>query len=215
MRQGPHAKRGRGRGNRRSNVPNRNQTFDSNGPDVRIRGNAHQVYEKYLSLARDATTSGDRVLAESCYQHAEHYFRILKTFADEADDGRARQAGGQRAAGEAGSESQPELRNSAEDIAAGEQPATIVDRQAEEADAPLIEAMKAKPADAGGADVVPENAAEAIGNETDQLPAFVSQPALAEHDGDLAPKPRRRRTLRPVRKADDDGGDVKTPAAAD
>ena len=78
MRQGPHVKRGRGRGNRRSHVPNRNHTYDSNGPDVRIRGNAHQVYEKYLSLARDATASGDRVLAESCFQHAEHYFRIVQ-----------------------------------------------------------------------------------------------------------------------------------------
>jgi hypothetical protein len=84
MRQGPHSKRGRGRGNnRRPNVPNRNQTFDSNGPDVRIRGNAHQVYEKYLTLARDASTAGDRVLAESLYQHADHYFRIYSMFNEE------------------------------------------------------------------------------------------------------------------------------------
>lgn len=82
MRQGPHQKRGRGRGNRRPNTPNRNQTFDSNGPDVRIRGNASQVYEKYLNLARDATASGDRVLAESYYQHAEHYYRIIAAFQD-------------------------------------------------------------------------------------------------------------------------------------
>src|SRR3546814_4559046 len=54
--------------------------YDSNGPDVRIRGNASQVYEKYLNLARDATTSGDRVLAESYFQHAEHYYRILAAF---------------------------------------------------------------------------------------------------------------------------------------
>lgn len=81
MRQGPHQKRGRGRGNnRRPNTPNRNQTFESNGPDVRIRGNASQVHEKYLNLARDASTSGDRVLAESYFQHAEHYFRLLSAF---------------------------------------------------------------------------------------------------------------------------------------
>lgn len=86
MRQGPHSKRGRGRGgNRRPNVPNRNQTFDSNGPDVRIRGNAHQVYEKYLTLARDATASGDRVLAESLFQHADHYFRIYSAFNEESE----------------------------------------------------------------------------------------------------------------------------------
>ena len=90
MRQGPHAKRGRSRGgNRRSGVPNRNQTFDSNGPDVRIRGNAHQVYEKYLTLARDAQASSDRILAEAYYQHAEHYFRIVNAF-NEQDDQRQR-----------------------------------------------------------------------------------------------------------------------------
>ncbi|WP_420403666.1 DUF4167 domain-containing protein [Nisaea sp.] len=90
MRQGPHSKRGRGRGNnRRPNVPNRNQTFDSNGPDVRIRGNAHQVYEKYLTLARDASTAGDRVLAESLFQHADHYFRIYSMFNEENEARRA------------------------------------------------------------------------------------------------------------------------------
>lgn len=84
MRQGPHNKRGRGRGgNRRVGAPSRNQTFDSNGPDVRIRGNAHQVHEKYLTLARDASASGDRVLAESYFQHAEHYYRILNAFSEE------------------------------------------------------------------------------------------------------------------------------------
>src|SRR3546814_12396498 len=61
MRQGPNSRRSRGRGSnnpgRRSNLPNRNQTFASNGPAVRIRGNAHQVYATYLTLARDASVS--------------------------------------------------------------------------------------------------------------------------------------------------------------
>ena len=60
----------------------RSQTFDSNGPDVRVRGNAHQVHEKYLSLARDASASGDRIAAESYYQFAEHYFRLLNDSTD-------------------------------------------------------------------------------------------------------------------------------------
>ena len=60
------------------NVPlNRNHVFDSNGPDLRIRGTAQQLFEKYLQLGRDATSSGDRVMAEGYFQHAEHYFRIL------------------------------------------------------------------------------------------------------------------------------------------
>jgi hypothetical protein len=58
----------------------RNQIFDSNGPDIRVRGNAFQVHEKYLALAKDALASGDRdrVLAENYLQHAEHYFRIIE-----------------------------------------------------------------------------------------------------------------------------------------
>ena len=56
---------------------NRNHVFDSTGPDMRIRGTAQQLFEKYLQLGRDATGAGDRVMAESYFQHAEHYFRIL------------------------------------------------------------------------------------------------------------------------------------------
>lgn len=58
---------------------NANRAFDSNGPDgVKIRGNAQHVFEKYQQLARDAASSGDRVLAENYLQHAEHYFRVLR-----------------------------------------------------------------------------------------------------------------------------------------
>lgn len=78
MRQGPSSRRQRGRNSgRRNNSQQRNQVYDSNGPDVRIRGTAHQVAEKYLSLAKDASASGDIVVAENYYQHAEHYIRII------------------------------------------------------------------------------------------------------------------------------------------
>ncbi len=56
---------------------NPNRTFDSTGPEIKIRGSAAHVYEKYLQMARDANTMGDRVMAENYLQHAEHYFRIL------------------------------------------------------------------------------------------------------------------------------------------
>ncbi|MCB8880846.1 DUF4167 domain-containing protein [Acidisoma cellulosilytica] len=56
---------------------NRNHVFDSNGPDLRIRGTAQQLFEKYLQLGRDATSAGDRVMGEGYFQHAEHYFRIV------------------------------------------------------------------------------------------------------------------------------------------
>ncbi len=84
MRQNPNHKRPRNRGNLGGRKPsnNRNQTFDSNGPSVRIRGNAFQVHEKYLTLARDAYSSGDRVMAENYFQHAEHYYRIVNATTD-------------------------------------------------------------------------------------------------------------------------------------
>ena len=82
MRQAHNARRSRGRSNRKHNVPLKHQSFESNGPDVRIRGNAHQVYEKYLAMARDAHSTGDRISAEGYYQHAEHYFRIMNDSTD-------------------------------------------------------------------------------------------------------------------------------------
>jgi uncharacterized protein DUF4167 len=58
--------------------PNRNQIFDSSGPDVRVRGNAHQVFDKYQALAREAASSGDRIMAEAYWQYADHYFRMIQ-----------------------------------------------------------------------------------------------------------------------------------------
>ena len=66
--------------NKSSRKPARSQVYDSNGPDVRIRGTAHQVLEKYLALAKDDRGSGDLIMAENYMQHAEHYQRIINTF---------------------------------------------------------------------------------------------------------------------------------------
>jgi len=71
--------RGRLNNGGKRHMPMRNQTYDSNGPDIRVRGNAHQVLEKYLALARDASSQGDRIAAENYYQHAEHYFRVINS----------------------------------------------------------------------------------------------------------------------------------------
>ncbi|MBV8093911.1 MAG: DUF4167 domain-containing protein [Acetobacteraceae bacterium] len=80
-----------------SGIPlNRNHVFDSNGPDVRVRGTAQQLFEKYLQLGRDATSSGDRVMAESYFQHAEHYFRILNAMNQAAQQSQPQQGNGQR-----------------------------------------------------------------------------------------------------------------------
>jgi hypothetical protein len=75
MRQGQQNRRGRGRGRKPQNPLARN--YESNGPDVKIRGTAAHIAEKYMSLARDALASGDLVSAESYLQHAEHYNRII------------------------------------------------------------------------------------------------------------------------------------------
>lgn len=82
-------KRMRGRNNNNNNNSNNNnnnyrksqnpltRVYESNGPDVKIRGTASHIAEKYIQLARDSQSSGDPVAAENYYQHAEHYFRLI------------------------------------------------------------------------------------------------------------------------------------------
>ena len=80
------------------NVPlNRNHVFDSQGPDLRVRGTAQQLFEKYLQLGRDATSNNDRVMAEAYFQYAEHYFRIVSAInAAQAQQHGTQQHGGQQ-----------------------------------------------------------------------------------------------------------------------
>ncbi len=75
MRQQQQRQRMRNRGRKSPNPLSRN--YESNGPDVKIRGNASHVAEKYSALARDALSNGDTVMAENYFQHAEHYNRIV------------------------------------------------------------------------------------------------------------------------------------------
>jgi hypothetical protein len=77
MRQGQQNNNKRMRGRNRKGPNPLTRSFESNGPDVKIRGTALHVAEKYLQLARDAQSSGDRVAGENYLQHAEHYFRIV------------------------------------------------------------------------------------------------------------------------------------------
>ncbi len=75
MRQGANAKRPRGRGNGRSSESLRTQTTRNSGRAV--NGNARQIMERYLALAQEATTAGDRITAEGYFQHADHYYRVM------------------------------------------------------------------------------------------------------------------------------------------
>jgi hypothetical protein len=104
VRQGQQNRRGRGR-NRKSHTP-LSRSFESNGPDVKIRGTPAHIAEKYLSLARDAQSSGDPVLAENYLQHAEHYSRIIMAYRDQLQPaGDSANGNGQRFAhGEGGDE---------------------------------------------------------------------------------------------------------------
>lgn len=87
MRNGQNNKRMRSRSNNNNNSGGHNnnrrgqnpmtRVYESNGPDIKIRGTASHVAEKYVQLARDARSSGDPVAAENYYQHAEHYFRLI------------------------------------------------------------------------------------------------------------------------------------------
>ncbi|MFV0298321.1 MAG: DUF4167 domain-containing protein [Hyphomicrobiaceae bacterium] len=89
MRQGQQHRRGRGRNNNQNNNHHRKsqnpltRSFESNGPDVKVRGTPAHIAEKYQQLARDAQSSGDHVLAENYLQHAEHYNRIILSFREQ------------------------------------------------------------------------------------------------------------------------------------
>ena len=101
MRQGQQNRRGRGRNNNRGKSHHNplSRSFESNGPDVKIRGTPAHIAEKYLSLARDAQSTGDPVLAENYLQHAEHYNRIIMAYRDQftqPQEGGGMNGGGQR-----------------------------------------------------------------------------------------------------------------------
>ena len=128
MRQPQNAKRGRGRGRRgngggQPHVPNRNTSYESNGPDVKLRGNAQQLYEKYTALAHDASSSGERISAEAYSQFADHYFRLHQAAVGAAEarrqnDAPSEQSGQQRNKPQAESadtgDSQPEIAGEAD-----------------------------------------------------------------------------------------------------
>jgi len=98
--------------------------MESNGPDTKVRGPASHIYERYLQLARDAASSGDRVLSENYMQHADHYFRLWRSMqpaqpipqpqdrfneGDEGEEGRSETEGAESAEAAAEGEDQPDV----------------------------------------------------------------------------------------------------------
>lgn len=120
MRQSQKSNRTRGRGRKPANPLSR--SYDSNGPDVKIRGTASHIAEKYQSLARDAIASGDLVMAENYYQHAEHYLRIIAAAQPAArDDARQKDAdanGSERGGRKPANGKAPEVEENAQPVVA-------------------------------------------------------------------------------------------------
>ena len=77
MKQGSNSRRGRPRSGGKRHPSSRLHSVESAGPDVKVRGSAQQVLDKYLALARDAISAGDRVAAEGYFQYADHYYRLV------------------------------------------------------------------------------------------------------------------------------------------
>ena len=167
-------------GNRRSRSRSSKQryggggrnNYESNGPAGKVRGTAQQVLDKYLGLARDAQSSGDRIGAEFFFQFAEHYFRVLN-----ADGGNANQM---RRDKQAQTPEEPAADNNmvdAEDAPVSDQPTTA---------APAI-------------DLADQPQPEVGDYLADKIPPVIEGEPTADADGALAPKPRRRRRAKTER----------------
>ncbi len=203
MRQGQHKNRSRGRNQRRQGGNPSNRVFESNGPDVKVRGTAQTVADKYLQLARDAVSAGDIVMSESYFQHAEHYMRIIA--ASQAQQQQQQQQRQQESAPPAGGNGsdQPEIPGT------GPQPAS--EAATGTGDQPEISDNAGNGKGAGG------DGKDKTGF-SDDLPQFLK--ANAEEDA-AAEKPKRARRTRKRDDADAvasgeaeaDGGPAADPAS--
>lgn len=197
--------RGRNNNNQRrgggGNPLSRN--YESNGPDVKIRGNASHIAEKYTQLARDAAASGDNVMAENYLQHAEHYNRIILAAQAQFQPRQDQQA---EASSDDGAsedeavkaEAKPETAEveTRADAGSDEGKPRRAQRQRRPRRENTEEAAKAEASDAEApAEPAPAAAAEANGGT----------------EGDEKPKRARRTTRRTTKKADADPADAPQP----
>lgn len=185
MRQGQKNNRMRGRGRKPANPLSR--SYDSNGPDVKIRGTASHIAEKYQSLARDALASGDIVMAENYYQHAEHYLRIIASAQAANRDQDGRQQGAVNGSGD-----QPDIRKP--------------NRKQRNANA--VEASDDNPQPSVEAtDSSEAPAAEADAEASTESPGIS---AAAEEDAPQPVRRRRRAPARPRKRASNQNGAAKS-----
>ena len=175
--------------NNNNNSPNPNRHYESNGPDVRIRGSAQQILDKYLQYARDAQTAGDRVKAEALFQHAEHYARIVAVFEKQKEDARV-----EREARDA-ARAEERAQRDAERGAQGEGEEAISAEDGETSEGPVADT--AEPI----AEAKPRRRSRKPREDTDSdAMAVIDEGAdmasvePAEASADTAEKPKRRRT---------------------
>lgn len=206
----------RGRSGRRRSGGNQgnnpNRSIDSQGPEVKIRGNAQQVYDKYTALARDAFSNGDRIRAESLQQHAEHYYRTLQAMKPPESKDQGRQDGqqnGQDQSGQSGgSNGQDDQNGQANAETPGDierKPRRERKRREERAEPQVTEQ-----ADPAKAEEPSDRAAvEKEGHETSEG----AEAPRSEASGEEEAKPRRRRRTR--RKTEDEGGEARGDNASE
>lgn len=200
MRQPQQKSRSRGRGRKPQNPLSRN--FESNGPDVKIRGNANHIAEKYTTLARDALSNGDTVMAENYFQHAEHYNRIVAAAQSQQQQQQQQQQAGRNEDAQAanGKGPQPQVDNVPDNGEPGSAEKTPVAQpvaqevssapaDAQKGDAPgekrarrprksdnTAEAVEAEPA----SEVQPSADAESISDDAAKLPESITGSLVAE-----------------------------------
>ena len=161
-------RRSRSRGGKQRHGSGRNN-YESNGPGGKVRGTVQQVLDKYMGLARDAQSSGDRIGAESFFQFAEHYFRVLN-----ADGGNTNQGRRDR-------QEQTSEEPAADDNTADFESAPVAGQPTTEFDA------------ASAVDPANQPQPEVDHHLTDMIPPAIEVSPTAIVDEAPAPKPRRRR----------------------
>lgn len=177
MRNGQSNKRMRGR-NRRGHNP-LTRVYESNGPDVKIRGTAHHIAEKYLQLARDAQSSGDPITAEGYLQHAEHYFRMI--MAAQAQQAQQNPHHHQPLYQRPDIDGRDEFDDETEDAGAGEQPAV----QSYPGGAPVQQMQRSPQPPQPNFQGYPQRR-EAEGQSDAGLPAFITGGAAPQPQGNGA-----------------------------
>ena len=197
-----NSRRGRSGRRRQGGGNNPNRSLDSQGPEVKIRGTAQQVYDKYVALARDAFSSGDRVRGESLQQHAEHYYRMLQ-----AMQPKEREQDSQESRQDDDTQQQaPQARDRRADGPDEQKPEPIATRSSNEE--PKMNGSEQAATDTAQGTGAEGTGAEGTGAEAATGPeAPSSEAAEAE-----TPRPRRRRSRRKPREDDASGEGAEAPA---